>query len=322
MAILTIGLSCYDQFFFIPHFPEENRKVFSTELLESGGGPCGNASYLLGLWKTEVYHITTLKNDIYGQHILDELRKVNVNVEYSLINQKQTTPLSSILINEKTASRTIITHKNNSVKDISDIEKERLDQLIDKLNKKNEIHIVLIDGHEYELSEYIIPRLKNKKVVMDAGNVRSSNLNLAKYTNYLVASENFAQDLIGEESLSSKDKQLEALNKIKKISADNTIPIITLGENGVISLENEILHHYSAYQCNPIDTTGAGDIFHGAFVYGLYQKWDLEKIIYFSSLVSAISIERKGVRHVIPTLDEVKESALKLKFEGIVKQPS
>ena len=55
--------------------------------------------------------------------------------------------LSSILINEKTASRTIITHKNNSIKDISDIEKERLNQLIDKLNEENEIHIVLIDGH-------------------------------------------------------------------------------------------------------------------------------------------------------------------------------
>ena len=53
----------------------------------------------------------------------------------------------------------------------------------------------------------------------------------------------------------------------------------------------------------------------------LYQKWDLEKIIYFSSLVSAISIERKGVRHVIPTLEEIKKSSLKLKFEGIVKQP-
>lgn len=314
MAILTIGLSCYDQFFFIPNFPQENRKVFSQALLESGGGPCGNASYLLGLWGVEVFHITTLKNDIYGKNILNELNNVNVNLDYSIVNENQITPLSSILINEKNASRTIITHKNNiTTKKISSEDKEKIDYLIASLNSRDETHIILIDGHEYELSQYIIPKIINKSVVMDAGNIRDSNLELAKYTNYLVASENFAQDLISEKKLVSETHKLKALTEISKISAPNNIPIITLGENGVITLQNDELCHYPAYQCNPIDTTGAGDIFHGSFVYGLYKQWDLNKIIYFSSLVAAISIEKKGVRQILPTLDEIKQSQLKLR---------
>ncbi|MDY4281597.1 MAG: PfkB family carbohydrate kinase [[Pasteurella] mairii] len=313
MAVLTIGLSCYDQFFFIPDYPVEDHKIFSTEFLESGGGPCGNASYLLGLWGINVYHITSLKNDIYGTYIISELNSVNVNIEYSIINHDQITPLSTILINEKNKSRTIITNKSNKTKKICNSDRNRLQLLIDKLNKDKGVHIILIDGHEYELSEFIIPKISNKIVVMDAGNLRESNLKLAKYTDYFIASEHFAQDLINEKNMLLRKNQILALKMIEEISAPENTPIITLGEYGVISLENKEICHYSAYDCVPVDTTGAGDIFHGAFVFGLCQKWDLERVIYFSNLASAISIEKKGVRHILPSLAEVQNSKLSLK---------
>lgn len=314
MAIITIGMSCYDQFFYIPNFPKENRKVFSTNYLQSGGGPCGNASYLLSLWGEEVYHITTLKNDLNGMFVVDELENIGVNLDYSLINQDQVTCTSTILVNKENASRTIITHKNQSGKIISKEDKENLDKFINELNKSQNKHVVLIDGHEYELSEYILSRLDHKIVVMDAGNVRESNLKLAKYTDYLVSSENFAQDLIKANDLSDLKNQLKALKAIKKICNKNNIPVITMGENGVIALINNKIVHYPSYKCLPVDTTGAGDIFHGAFCYGIYYQWDLEKTIYFSSLTSAISIEKNGVRDAMPTLTEVDQARMGNKY--------
>lgn len=314
MAIITIGMSCYDQFFYVPNYPQENRKVFSHHYLQSGGGPCGNASYLLALWGEDVYHITTLKNDLNGLFVAEELNNIGVNLDYSLINADQVTCTSTILVNQENASRTIITNKNQYEKIVSKQEREKLDKFIASLNQQPHPHVVLIDGHEYELSDYILSKIENKIVVMDAGNVRESNLKLAKYTDYLVASENFAQDLIDVKDLTESKDQLKALKEISKLSKKNNTPVITLGEKGVIALINNQIHHYAAYNCLPIDTTGAGDIFHGAFCYGIYYQWDLEKTIYFSSLTAAISIEHNGVRDAIPTLVDVDQARLENKY--------
>lgn len=49
-----------------------------------------------------------------------------------------------------------------------------------------------------------------------------------------------------------------------------------------------------SWLCNAVDTTGAGDVFHGAFTYGVHYSWHIDNIILFASLTAAISIEKKG----------------------------
>lgn len=56
MAILSIGFSCFDQFFFLNEWPQENTKNFCHDFIESGGGPAANAAWLLGLWGEDVYY--------------------------------------------------------------------------------------------------------------------------------------------------------------------------------------------------------------------------------------------------------------------------
>lgn len=315
--ILTIGLSCLDQFFFIKQMPKENHKEYAYDFIQSGGGPCGNASFLLGKWNEEVYHISTLKNDLAGQNIIKELENVNVNCQYCLVNEKQITPLSSILINSQNASRTIITHKNLLIKELTEDYRKELDIFISKINQEEKEVIILIDGHEFEIGEYVIPKINNKIVVMDAGNYKESLIKLAKHVNYLVSSETFAKQLIEKnqeihsEEYLTEENYLLALKEIKKISHKNNTPVITLGDRGVIYLDKNKVKHIPSYNCFPVDTTGAGDIFHGTFVYGLSYKWDLEKIIKFSSLTAAMSIEKKGVREAIPEFTNVEYNYLK-----------
>lgn len=312
MTILTIGLSCYDQFFFINQYPKQNNKEYATDLIESGGGPCGNASFLLGKWEEDVYHITTLKkDDLTTKKIINELETSGVKCNYALIDNHQITPISSILINKENALRTIITYKNNHIKQISESYKKKLDLFIEKLNQSKKEIIVLIDGHEFELSDYILSKLKNKKVIIDAGNYKESIIKLAKYVNYFVSSENFALSIIKSEDKNlKKEEYLLALKEIKKISHKNNIPVITLGDRGTIYLENNKVKEIPAYQCIPVDTTGAGDIYHGAFTYGVAYQWDIERIIKFSSLTSAMMIEKKGVRKSIPNFIDVEYNYL------------
>ena len=62
-----------------------------------------------------------------------------------------------------------------------------------------------------------------------------------------------------------------------------------------------------AFECKPLDTTGAGDIFHGAFAYCLAKDYTLEESLKISSMASAISVETMGGQVSIPSLEKVIE---------------
>jgi ribokinase len=62
-----------------------------------------------------------------------------------------------------------------------------------------------------------------------------------------------------------------------------------------------------AFQIEAVDTTGAGDVFHGGYIFGLLQGWDLERVVRFASAVAAIKCRQMGGRTGIPRLDEVMQ---------------
>jgi len=305
MTILSVGFACYDQFFFTTAYPKENSKAFSYDFIESGGGPCANAAYLLGLWGENIYYLGHLNDDIYGKKIVSEFTEVGVNTQHIIFSDQMVTPLASIIVNNQNGSRTIVTRKLNLPPSLTSLDKERLDKFVSNLRKNERELTILIDGHEPELSEYIIQQFPQAKIVMDAGSLRESNLDLAKYTDYLVASENFALSYAGIESFTNK-KQLETvLKQIESITKGKAF--ITLGEKGCAYLSRHKVKIIPGFVCQAVDTTGAGDIFHGAFIYGVSYGWDIEDTITFASLVAAISIERKGVRNAMPNLFEINK---------------
>jgi ribokinase len=59
-----------------------------------------------------------------------------------------------------------------------------------------------------------------------------------------------------------------------------------------------------AFTVEAVDTTGAGDVFHAGYIYGLLQKWDLERVIRFASALAAVKCLQMGGRKGIPHLDE------------------
>jgi sugar/nucleoside kinase (ribokinase family) len=82
----------------------------------------------------------------------------------------------------------------------------------------------------------------------------------------------------------------------------SSVTIVTLGEEGSYTLAGGRSFHTPAFPVEVVDTTGAGDIFHGACTFGLLQGWRLEKITEFASAVAALSCTRLGGRTGIPDL--------------------
>lgn len=303
MAILSVGFSCFDQFFFLNEWPQENTKNFSNDFMESGGGPAANAAWLLGLWGENVYYIGHLNQDLYGSRIIDEFAQSGVKTGQVILSDEMVTPLASVLVNRLTGLRTIITRKMQILPSLTFDQKLKLDEFAEQLIASDEPVTILIDGHEPEISEYLLKKLPAAQVVMDGGSLRESNLTLAAWTDYFVVSEHFARDYIGLKSLNLEADINIALIELNKLCRGEAF--ITLGEKGCAFLKNGVMQIIPAWLCNAVDTTGAGDVFHGAFTYGVHYKWHIDNIILFASLTAAISIEKKGVRESMPDLSIV-----------------
>ena len=82
--------------------------------------------------------------------------------------------------------------------------------------------------------------------------------------------------------------------------------VITQGEAGSVGVYGEHVFLTPSFEVDVVDTTGAGDVYHGAFIYGLLNKWSFEKSAEFASAVAAISCTKLGGRKGIPGVLETK----------------
>lgn len=290
--ILCVGHSAYDITYLLPNFPIENRKYKALERIMVSGGPAGNAAYLLGKYGEEVSYITRLGNDVYGNEILNDMKSVGVDIKNIIVKDEYVTPCSLIIANGSTGSRTIINYRE-----------EKKEANI-KFTYENEPKILHFDGHELDLALEAIKLFPKAVKVLDGGTYRDETVTLGALVDYLICSEDFARDYCKVEKI-DETNYLEILLKLKELNKNCVI--VTLGEKGSIMEENGKVKKFKAFKAKPIDTTGAGDIFHGAFVYGLSKGFTLEKNIEFSSACASLSVEKLGGRNSIPEIEEVLE---------------
>lgn len=291
MKILCIGHTAYDTTFPVEAFPDENTKNRVPEKIECGGGPASNGAYLLGKWGMEVYIASVIGNDEYGHRLIKEFESVNVNLDYLEVNDEVMTTNSIIISNTSNGSRTILTYRPSTIK-MKDIE---LDFSPD---------VILMDGQEYELSKKILQKYPNAISIIDAGRDTDEIIELAKMVTYVVASKEFAESVTGITlDYNYNDSIASLYNKMKEIFKTNIV--VTLEAKGALyEFENEIKIMPSV-KVKPIDSTGAGDIFHGAFTYGIANGLPFETVIKGANVAGALSVTRLGGRYSIFNKEDI-----------------
>ena len=297
MKILCIGNVAYDITFPLEHYPIENNKYKAKDKIECGGGTCANSATLLSKWGMDVYFAGRVGNDIYGKRIINEFDEVGVNYKYLQIDDRETT-ISYIIVNKENGSRTIIS--TNSISDSMDV--IDIDIIPD---------IILIDGKEYEMSKKIINKYPSAISIIDASNVKNSIEELCTMCNYVVCSKNYMKNVCGIE-LDSLDNIKSGIEYLE--NKYNTNIIVTLEDKGCAYRDsNSNIVIVPGISMTAIDTTGAGDIFHGAFTYGIANNWDMDKILKFSNVAGGLSVSRYGGRNSIFNLEEVEEKYNEIK---------
>ena len=161
------------------------------------------------------------------------------------------------------------------------------------------LKLLHLDGHNTEAAIRTAETAKANGVIvsLDAGSILPGIDVLVGLSDICIASEFFAREYTGEANI---EKAVEKLFMTGK-----RIAAVTMGEKGVVALTPDGLIKKDAFKVPVVDTTGAGDVFHGALAYAYIQGWDVDKCLDFAGATAAIKCTRLGGRTGIPERDEV-----------------
>ena len=292
MKILCIGHAAYDITIPVLTYPVENTKNRVHDRIECGGGPACNAAYLLGCWKSDVEFVGVVGDDAYGKKIKAELDHVGVKTEHMQLNDQYTTTSSFIIANTSNGTRTILTYRPDEMIYQADISLQQPD-------------IILIDGQEYELSKKVLKQYPKAISIIDAGRPVPEVIELAHMVNYLVCSHEFAEEMTGLKLKNANKETLEACYfKMKEIFQNEII--ITLESTGSLYQDQGKVKLMPTISVKAVDSTGAGDLFHGAFTYGISKKLPLEKVMQIATVAGGISVTKIGGRNSVATKEEMR----------------
>ena len=279
--VLCVGHASYDLVFSVAHHPEPDEKLFAESFIGCGGGPAANAAVMVAKLGFLVAFAGYLGNDLYGDRHLQELIDQGVSTEW-LVRGASPTPLSTIVV-KPDGKRALINYKGDTQAlaagaiDFSGIQPS----------------VILLDGHEPNISVPLATQARQQGIptVLDAGSLHTGTAALMTQVDYVVASEKFACQLAGSTQAA-----------LEQLAAQAPVAVITLGEQGLIWKRGDEQGTLPAFSVTAIDTTGAGDAFHGAFCAALAAKISWLDVLRYASAAGSLCCTKIGARLGLPDL--------------------
>jgi len=279
--ITGLGQCSWDCLSIIDHYPPADSKSEVREWREDGGGPVATALVALARLGMDCSFYGVRGDDEEGRKIALSLENEGINTAGLLTREKSRSQVAFIAVERSSARRTIFWRRPTG---------DALSQseLGDGFLENSSF--LLVDGLMKEASLFAAKEARKRgiPVMLDAGTLREGMIELARECDYVVASETFAIALGWQE-----DKV--HFRRILK-EAGLGLTTITLGERGSLTFSNGKIIDVPAFKVNVVDTTGAGDVFHGAYIFALLQGWNLEKTLRFASACAALKCRSLGGR--------------------------
>lgn len=290
MYVAGIGQCSYDYLAVVDQYPQVDTKTEVLSWHEEGGGPVATALVTLSRLGMSTSFYGIIGDDEIGGKIRGSLNNERVDTSRLITREGSLSQTAFIAIEKGTGSRTIFWKRPTG--------KPLMPHELDP-SFITGCSFLLLDGLMKEVSLYAARRARKERVpvMVDAGRLRPGMLDLIDSSDYVVGSEEFARDMRWEltpESLAAERKKLG----VKCLT-------ITLGQKGSITVSENERFHSPSYDVKVLDSTGAGDVFHGAYIYGAIKEWGLQDIVSFASAVAALKCTRIGGRAGIPSLKEV-----------------
>jgi sulfofructose kinase len=290
--VVGVGLNATDTLILLPRFPSYGGKVpFEREVL-SPGGQVATAMVTCAKLGLRAKYIGTLGDDERGIIQLEGLRSSGVNIDDIEIRRNCPNQSAYILVDQTTGERTVLWHRDDCLA----IDPEAL--TAENIACARLLHI---DGHDTAAvaraaqiaREYRIP------VTVDVDTIYPGFERVLPNVDYLVASSEFPSRWTGEPD------PLRALTKIQD-EYGMRVAAMTLGADGALARVDGRFLYSPGFVVDCIDTTGAGDVFHGAFCYSVIENMPVRDALEFSNAMAALNSTALGARGHIADLGEAQ----------------
>ena len=286
-----VGFCSNDDISLLPEIPIDSKVKIITHTIQ-GGGPAATSTVAAARLGLDAAFIGAIGDDDAGVKILKDFQAEGVNTDAIVIRKGRTSPVAYCWVDEPTGKRSVAWTRG----DTEELEESEVN--LDVLNGASVLHL---DGHNPKGALAAVKKAKELGVLVnfDAGTVRDGVAELLPYADILIASEAFARSWTGENDLK------KALVKLSEYGSK--VVGCTMGEHGSMMFDNGKYIECPAFKISPVDTTGAGDVFHTSFAVRYLETQDLYECQRFGSAVSAIKCGKLGGRAGIPSRAVVDE---------------
>lgn len=279
----------------LKEMPTWDRGTRLSDFGFDGGGPVGTAMVAAAKLGVRAGFIGTAGNDVAAQLKMQSFIEANVDLSRMVYRESPDDQVIVVFVHEESGERVFAGVDRPARQPL------RPDEL--DYNYITQADYLHLDGFHAEAALQAARWMRDagKTVVLDAGKTQTSvpaHLRaLIPYVDILISGSGFVQSLTGKTDLWEACETSLALGP--------RVVVQTEGEQGSYTVTAEEKFHTPAFSCEVVDTTGAGDVFHGAYIVGLIQGWSLHEIASFATAASAIKCTRLGGRAGIPTWDDV-----------------
>jgi ribokinase len=296
LQIVGVGLATLDILIRLQEMPTWDAGGNLDAIKIDGGGPVGTGLAAAARLGARTGFIGTAGSEDLGALKINFLKREGIDVSRMVIRTGPEPDVVLVYVLTQTGERTFSFCKDRFTTELQPGELDR-----DYILSADYLHL---DGYhrsaEIQAARWM--REAGKSVLLDAARTSDDGVDadmreLVKLSTALICGTGFSHALTGLQDVYTAGRAALAMGP--------EIFVETRGEDGSYTVTADDQFHTPAFPVPVLDTTGAGDVFHGAYLVGLLHGWDLRKIALFSTAVAAIKCTRLGGRSGIPTFPEV-----------------
>ena len=287
-----IGLNATDTLILVEHFPAYAGKEPIDQEIISPGGQVASALVTVAHLGKRVKYIGTVGDDERGKIQLASLRDTGIDLTDVEVRANCKNQTAYIVIDQSTGERTVFWSRPDCLR----LSPDSITH--EKIAGSRMLHI---DGHDTPAVEKAakIARSLNIPVSLDVDTIYTGLDGVLSSIDYLIASSEFPV------AWTSERDPFRALERIQN-EYKMRVAAMTLGAHGALARLDGKFVYSPAFVVNCVDTTGAGDVFHGAFCYAVLEGMSMRETLEFSNAMAALNCTRLGARGGIATVEAAR----------------
>lgn len=289
--VVGFGICSVDFIGLVEKYPAAGEKIPLAAFAKQGGGLTGTALVTAARLGAKAAYLGKLGHDEYSRFVLEEFQQDDVNVAHVVFAENAQPPVAFIHVEPNSGERRISRYWKP-------FELEPAALAVDIIRNSR---MLFLEHHFIDAGIFAANLMKQTGglIVVDAERDVAGLDQILHAADYLIVAQTFARQKTGA---TGPEKCAELLQQ-----KYGGVIVVTDGENGAFCRTPENIFYQPAFPVDVVDTTGAGDVFHGAFMAGLIENWPLPKILEFAAATAAMKCRGLGGRAMIPRRPEVVE---------------